>query len=57
MIFEFLTPVGRLRIPDSVPDHQLLQNKDWPLDENQNRVNTVLSYLSTVKIITGMETK
>lgn len=35
MVSEFLTPVGRLRIPDSVPDHQLFPDKDWPLDENQ----------------------
>ena len=35
MVSEFLTPVGRLRVPDSVPDYQLLQDKDWPLDENQ----------------------
>ena len=36
MVSEFLTPIGRLRVPDSVPNHQLLQDKDWPLDENQN---------------------
>ena len=36
MISEFFTPIGRLRVPDSVPNHQLLQDKDWPLDENQN---------------------
>ena len=35
MISEFLTPVGRLHVPDSLPDHQLFQNKDLPLDENQ----------------------
>lgn len=35
MASEFLTPVGRLRVPDSVPDHQLLQNLEWPLDENR----------------------
>ena len=35
MVSEFLTPIGRLRVPDSVPDYQLLQDKDWPLNENQ----------------------
>ena len=36
MVSEFLTPIGRLRVPDSVPNHKLLQDKDWPLDKNQN---------------------
>lgn len=36
MVSEFLTPIGRLRVPDSMPNHQLLQDKGWPLDENQN---------------------
>ena len=35
MVSEFLIPVGRLRILDFMPDHQLPQDKDWPFDENQ----------------------
>ena len=31
---EFLTPGGQLKVPDSVPDEELLQQIDWPLDEN-----------------------
>ncbi len=30
----FLTLVGRLQVSDFVPDHQLLQDPGWPLDEN-----------------------
>lgn len=36
MVSEFLTLIRKLRVPDSVPNHQLLQDKDWPLDQNQN---------------------
>ena len=35
MVSEFLTPVGKLCVSNSVPDYQLLQDKNWPLDENQ----------------------
>ena len=35
IVSEFLTPVRRLRVPDSLPNHQLLQDKNWYLDENQ----------------------
>ena len=35
MASEFLTPIGRLRVPDSISDHQLLQDPGWPLDEKQ----------------------
>ncbi len=34
MASEFLTPGGRLKVPDSVPDEKLLQRIDWPLDGN-----------------------
>lgn len=34
-VSEFLTPVRQLRVLSSISDHQLLQNKDWLLDENQ----------------------
>ena len=36
MISEFLILIGRLRVPNSMPNHQLFQDKDWPLDKNQN---------------------
>lgn len=32
---EFLTLIGRLRVSDSVPDAHLLQDPNWPSDENQ----------------------
>lgn len=32
-----MTLVGRLRVPNSIPDHQLLQDPNWPLDEKQKR--------------------
>lgn len=35
MVSEFFTPVGRLCIFDAIPDHQLLQDPSWPLDEIQ----------------------
>ena len=35
MVSEFLTPVGRLRIPDTVSDAELLHDSNWPLDTNQ----------------------
>ena len=35
MVSEFLTLIGRLRIPNSISDHQLFQDKDLPFDENQ----------------------
>lgn len=35
MVSEFLTPIGRLKIPDTVPDAYLLHDSNWPLDENQ----------------------
>ncbi len=35
IVSEFLTSIERLCVPDSVPDHQLFQDKDWPLNENQ----------------------
>ena len=31
---EFLTPGGRLNVPDSISDEELLQQIDWPLDGN-----------------------
>ena len=34
MVSEFFISIGRLRIPDSVSNHQLLQDKDWPFDKN-----------------------
>ena len=34
MVSKFLTPVGRLWVPDSVPDVHFLHNADWPLNEN-----------------------
>ena len=36
MVSEFLIPIGILSVFDSIPNHQLLLDKDWPLDENQN---------------------
>ena len=36
MVSQFLTPIGKLRVPDSITNRQLLQDKDWPLDKNQN---------------------
>lgn len=35
MVSEFLIPVGRLHVPDSVPDTELLRDPNWPLDEHQ----------------------
>lgn len=35
MISELFILIGRLRVLDSMLDYQLLQDKDWPLDENQ----------------------
>ena len=35
MASKFLTFIGRLRVPDSIPDHQHLQDPGWPLDEKQ----------------------
>ena len=35
MVSEFFTPIGRLRVSDCVPDAHLLQDSNWPLDENQ----------------------
>lgn len=34
MVSEFLTPGGRLHVPDSISDVELLQDSGWPLDEN-----------------------
>ena len=34
MVSKFLIPIRRLRIPDSVPNHQILQDKNWTLNEN-----------------------
>ncbi len=34
MASEFLTPSGRLKVPNSVADEEFLQQIDWPLDEN-----------------------
>ncbi len=34
MVSEFLSPVVRLKVPDSVPDEELSQQIDWPLDRN-----------------------
>ncbi len=34
MASQFLTPDGRLKVPDSVLDEELLQQIDWPLDGN-----------------------
>ena len=36
MVSEFLTPIEKLRIPNSVPNHQLFQEKYWPFNKNQN---------------------
>ena len=36
MVFEFFIPIRRLHVPDSLSNHQLFQDKDWPLDKNQN---------------------
>ena len=36
MVSEFLIPIASLCVPDSVPNHQLVQDKDWLLNENQN---------------------
>lgn len=30
----FLTSIKRLRVSDSIPNQQLFQDLDWPLDEN-----------------------
>ena len=57
MVSEFLTLVERLRVPDFVPNHQLLQDKDWPLNENQKPCQYYTNYLSMIKMITGMERK
>ena len=35
MASEFLTPIRTLHVSDSVPNHQLLQDPDWPLHENK----------------------
>ncbi len=35
MAFEFLIPCDRLKVPDSIPDEELLQQIDWPLDGNR----------------------
>lgn len=36
MVSEFLTLIRKLSVPDSIPNHQLLEDKDWLLDKNQN---------------------
>lgn len=32
MVSRFLTPGGCLKVPDDVPDSELLQDPMWPLD-------------------------
>lgn len=34
MASEFLTPIGKLQVPDIVPDAHFLQDSSWPLDDN-----------------------
>lgn len=36
MISEFLISIRKLRIPNSIFDHQILQTKTWSFNENQN---------------------
>ena len=36
MVSEFLTVIRRLRVFNSISNHQLLEDKNQSLDENQN---------------------
>ena len=44
MVSGFLTPGGRLRVPDNIPDTQLLEDCSWPL-QNGKPVRDAMHYL------------
>ena len=45
MVSGFLTPGGILRVPDHVPDADLLTNPKWPRDDKGKPVREAVEYL------------
>lgn len=45
MVSGFLTPGGILRVPDHVPDAELLTNPTWPRDDKGKPVREAIEYL------------
>jgi len=45
MVSGFLTPGGRLRVPNSIPDSELLKDPNWPLNPNSTPVRDTMQLL------------
>jgi hypothetical protein len=45
MVSGFLTPGGILRVPDHVPDAELLTNPTWPQDDKGKPIREAIEYL------------